>query len=1116
MAYSDFCSPVVGFFRITSPFGQRTNPITGTGTVNHSGLDIAAPEGTQIFAIDDGEVVELRKAFEGSNAGEFVTLRHQGNDGIYFSRYLHLYNGSTNHISLGQSVEKGQEIGKLGNTGRSTGAHLHFELTDQDRNPFDPLGFINQTSGQQDETNKEGFYRSNSSDDPPEPLPFIDPDTLPPVPSFSNISTEPSEDTISKEDVEDSALAFFLSDIIQKKKVTDTAERISFQNQYISETEYSEQSIDYEEINQQSLAYDPYQSLEIPIGTQPASNIIFLNGEENTSYLHNLIFSKGFGKKGKDFSTITTLELSNMVPYVELYAVKRLDDGNQIEVSFPFDDYTNKQNLESILQDKTSRGGSIGISDVEWKTLATNPSNLAQISLQIKFYIQDIKDIETRRNNISLLDFLYPAGSRSKDDYDPSNFNIKLKVGWAYKKESNITLSEIEQKITKQELSESIYATLYKHEFEFLEDGGVELTGTYIGMIESEINHINTYNILDKLNPQKKVKENLVNAWKKILKELEAWGPESVSTLSSDRLTRSIISEKNESIISQLSWWQKVLVSVADPYAAKSAAITYDYITINNLPDGSTATIYIDEDDKEGTREKAKEILKEAIVQYEEELIDSYKDGFSNLLEQLAENGNIHYLYIPEEQVRVLQKISQLPKDIDYYQLEDLRESLTYIKQNIREEANNIEPETINEAFDTQQELGFTDTVLGDVRELFNINQFPPSDKRHINSQEFIDNITTNLGNSTQDSIIPYTFLGDIISYFVKLFFEEKDIPTNSDLRIVLGSFSYRDIGSLDYEKNVYLGASTTNDATNLFGDGVLYKKLSTKKKYANLSDIPISLKSMVSWYNTKILDADLTKMSFHSFLKNLVNDLVASNLASNIVPYISNRNIITSFNYLTVPFDNEIEQELENNKKITGKYSIDFTGRKYQNSNFFKLRQKQVGNQEKTTIKERKVNYMFILSTNERSTQLKGEYSPDLDKSIYHFYTGEDKGLVKKIKFKKDDNKQLDATNILRVNNGQAESAIIRRIYHLDLEMFGNTIFEPGMLFHVSPTFPGARLQSPVLYDIGLGGYYRAYEISSYINKEEFGTQIKAHWQLSGKDETKEEDEIFRVRGID
>lgn len=106
--------------RISSLFGYRRHPIYKT-TKFHSGVDYAAPKGTAIYAAGAG-TVEMARYVNGY--GNFVKLRHNSE---YETAYGHM-NGFASGIRPGVRVKKGQIIGYVGSTGRSTGPHLHFEI----------------------------------------------------------------------------------------------------------------------------------------------------------------------------------------------------------------------------------------------------------------------------------------------------------------------------------------------------------------------------------------------------------------------------------------------------------------------------------------------------------------------------------------------------------------------------------------------------------------------------------------------------------------------------------------------------------------------------------------------------------------------------------------------------------------------------------------------------------------------------------------------------------------------------------------------------------------------------------------------------------------------------
>ncbi len=102
---------------ISSPFGSRTDPFTGK-TANHNGLDLRAPYGTEVYACMFGKVEAVS---EDKRSGIYVKLRH----GHYTISYCHL---SQPLVRKGDYVAPGQVIALSGNTGRSTGPHLHLTL----------------------------------------------------------------------------------------------------------------------------------------------------------------------------------------------------------------------------------------------------------------------------------------------------------------------------------------------------------------------------------------------------------------------------------------------------------------------------------------------------------------------------------------------------------------------------------------------------------------------------------------------------------------------------------------------------------------------------------------------------------------------------------------------------------------------------------------------------------------------------------------------------------------------------------------------------------------------------------------------------------------------------
>ncbi|HEU4963621.1 MAG TPA: peptidoglycan DD-metalloendopeptidase family protein [Bacilli bacterium] len=113
-----FTWPLPSSWTITSEFGERIDPFTGQ-RAGHNGMDIAAPQGTEIVAAQSGTVITSGWV---SGFGNCIIINH--GDGLW-TLYGHIMNGGL-LVSVGQEVTKGQAIAKVGTTGRSTGPHLHF------------------------------------------------------------------------------------------------------------------------------------------------------------------------------------------------------------------------------------------------------------------------------------------------------------------------------------------------------------------------------------------------------------------------------------------------------------------------------------------------------------------------------------------------------------------------------------------------------------------------------------------------------------------------------------------------------------------------------------------------------------------------------------------------------------------------------------------------------------------------------------------------------------------------------------------------------------------------------------------------------------------------------
>lgn len=133
--------PFESGFRIASPFGYRTDPITGEPGVWHGGVDLVGFD-RDVRAVCDGTVLRSRMAENLGNGdrtwewGNYISVA--GDDG-YIIYYCHL---EARYAAEGQRIAQGQILGLEGSTGRSTGIHLHFEVRDWGAQQRDPCAYL--------------------------------------------------------------------------------------------------------------------------------------------------------------------------------------------------------------------------------------------------------------------------------------------------------------------------------------------------------------------------------------------------------------------------------------------------------------------------------------------------------------------------------------------------------------------------------------------------------------------------------------------------------------------------------------------------------------------------------------------------------------------------------------------------------------------------------------------------------------------------------------------------------------------------------------------------------------------------------------------------------------
>lgn len=275
-----------------------------------------------------------------------------------------------------------------------------------------------------------------------------------------------------------------------------------------------------------------------------------------------------------------------------------------------------------------------------------------------------------------------------------------------------------------------------------------------------------------------------------------------------------------------------------------------------------------------------------------------------------------------------------------------------------------------------------------------------------------------------------------------------------------------------------------------------------------NLADIPIRLSDFENWFREKIIKPRLRKYNFKNFFNDIVNDLLIPTINGSCfgiidqfrvstdifaMPQINGKSIFTPSNTI-VASQNFTQNAIGVKPEIVsnGRININNVNQfKNINSLFSLIPYKSNKNIE---------HVVFIYTCQGNKSNRFPNIDVDFDDGIYHFFIGKDNGLIKNISFNATSNAYLPESRAEHDGDFLA-SQIIER-YSCSIEMVGNTLFKPGMMFYINPTFLGdiATKKMSRSRRLGFGGYYFINKVSTKYSDSKYTTQLEGIWQTFGK----------------
>ena len=327
----------------------------------------------------------------------------------------------------------------------------------------------------------------------------------------------------------------------------------------------------------------------------------------------------------------------------------------------------------------------------------------------------------------------------------------------------------------------------------------------------------------------------------------------------------------------------------------------------------------------------------------------------------------------------------------------------------------------------------------------------------------------------SKDQSVQFFFFGDLLYTILDCIYDKKDKPrvgfkNNS---ILLGSFEFEP----------FQQSATNSD------------------KVYNIAQLPISVDFFSRWFVDNITSQKSTRKSFPvlNFIRNLSSSLIKPSLIENCV----NRKVEKKLRFQTGQVT--AYTPTGKNPLLTSSAKALATGNGMMDTST--LRTSGVlplqGGPEKDASNVNNYHNFIVLSAIGSSLSFagSGNYEEDIKQGRFHVHVGQDSGLVKTISLSKSDQQYIREARFFQ--NGIDGLLQLSAVYVANLEMFGNTLFYPGMEFFFNPYGLGmlenSTVKNSIANKLGVGGYHTIISVKSTISPGKFTTSVSGQQYFSG-----------------
>jgi hypothetical protein len=777
--------------------------------------------------------------------------------------------------------------------------------------------------------------------------------------------------------------------------------------------------------------------------------------------LNNILFDRG-GKLDTLFN-LRQDQLSLLVPKIRIFKIYPAFKGlaNQkgrsqdIVIELPFDDHLNQFDIENITKNQEGRGGGAGIKFFEWASLGTNPADKFVFGAKLSLYFQSI-------------DELFVVRKQTPDSYGNT-------IQTAY---SDLL---IHQKNTRE--SENIGSQIWNRHYYQIK----AVVGWYVPRSVPGINEFLNQDVLDAL-------ENTSLSFNMTLKKHEI----EVKEDGSIDLQIEYISS-TEALMHDPIDGNVLFTNVGDKN--KNRKLQELKTQLENDIEKKKKEKEKVESKKDNNSAQIKQLEKE-IKQKEEELASATGNfkaiAYARIMFNMLTRNQVHSVFVSND---LFKKFLRTVRLTNANSPEEIKNRFDDLEAAAKKEgfepfsADNNSLEKILNAATTNQTKSIKEKKDTDlVRDFYVVGATPITKLDLVKSETSKNHYRVN-----------FVSLGSIIDAALDGLFDLNSGRSefrSKELRVIVGPVRFYDYGKLS-DGGVVTKLVGTEDSHK--GIRVVYRGTPTS---VNLADIPIALSVFQSWFLDNVIDKGRINYSFKDFVDELISDLAIRAMSGECYDFAPKQRIKLTYKTFSL-VENE---KTENLFKSTDRINLtDLSLQDARNQSEKKTGIFADSNNGSADTRKQVHNYLLIYGVGESPFDLKGDYIEDLKKGYYHLFFGNERGLVKNIKFKREDLPFIRESNFSnQLPERQVHSKILRDRYNADVELFGNNIFEVGQKIYIEPHklgFAGAAGRTYIddkdlgtlIRDLGIGGYYDIIKIENRIESGKFETSLSTRWTARG-----------------